>query len=99
EKIHANLSILKNKSKIKMENKNSLEFSHTIKLETNLHDLSVHENLNLEDRNIQKKLEYEFGEKIKQWYENLLKDLQDMNSDPLGYGEIYRQNMREKKIT
>src|SRR5699024_4400826 len=99
ENIHANLSILKNKSKIKLENKNLLEFTHTIKLETNLHDLSVHENLNLEDRNIQKRLEHEFGKKIKQWYESLLKDLQDMNSDPLGYGDIYRQNIREKKIT
>ena len=99
ENIHANLSILKNKSKIKLENKNLLEFTHTIKLETNLHDLSVHENLNLEDRNIQKRLEHEFGKKIKQWYESLLKDLQDMNSDPLGYGDIYRQNIREKKVT
>src|SRR5699024_6848242 len=59
----------------------------------------VHENLNLEDRNIQKRLEHEFGKKIKQWYESLLKDLQDMNSDPLGYGDIYRQNIREKKVT
>src|SRR5699024_8783269 len=99
EKIHANLSILKNKSKINLENKNPLEFKHTIKLETNQNDLSVHENLNLEDPSIQKKLEHEFGKKIKQWYQSLLKDLQDMNSDPLGYGEIYRQNIREKKIT
>src|SRR5690625_996741 len=59
EKIHANLSILNNKSKIKIENKNSLDFSHTIKLETNLHDLSVHENLNLEFPNIKNKLEHE----------------------------------------
>src|SRR5699024_462168 len=66
ENIHANLSILKNKSKINLENKNPLEFKHTIKLETNLHDLSVHENLNLEDPSIQKKLEHEFGKKIKQ---------------------------------
>src|SRR5690625_520386 len=99
DKLHASLNVLKNKSKIKLLNEDSLEFEHSIKLDVNLNDLTADGELNIEDLKVQKKFETELGKEIQRRYEKLLHDLQDLKSDPLGYGEIYRQNHRRKKLT
>jgi len=97
--IHLTIDIIRNKSDIKLVNKEALEFDHSFKLEVRLIDISEHENLNIEDTKIQKKIEKEVGKKLRSRYEKLLNELQDFDSDVLGYGEIYRQKKRDQKLT
>src|SRR5699024_4302973 len=98
EDISLNLSIKKNKSNTKLIDKENLKFETNIKLNVNLIESSVYESLNMEDVHIVKKLEDEIEKKLEKRYDDMLKYLQEVNSDVLSYGAVYRQNNREHRL-
>lgn len=98
DNINMTIEILKNKSQIKL-NRGSLEFNHSISLQGNLTDTSSYGQLDLQDQKVLKKIEKEVKKELKRRYEKLLEELQDFNSDPFGYGEVYRQHLRHEKLT
>src|SRR5699024_10335619 len=86
----------KNKSNTKLIDKENLKFETNIKLNVNLIESSVYESLNMEDVHIVKKLEDEIEKKLEKRYDDMLKYLQEVNSDVLSYGAVYREHKLKK---
>lgn len=92
-------NILENKGKTTLTNKENLEFETKITLDLNLLEKSVPESIKLEEEKIIKMLEKEVEKKLTSRYEELLRQLQEFEVDPIGYGEVYRANHREGRLT
>lgn len=89
--------IVKGKSKSKVTNLQNLSFDTKISLELNLEETSLA--IQIDDEKVYKRIEKEVEKKIKNDYEQLLKKCQEVNSDPFGYGKIYRANTKDGKVT
>lgn len=86
---------INSKRKTILVNENSLEFDLNIKLEARI--LEVHSTINTEDDSIMTKLEKELTTKMESDINKLIKQTQVLNSDVLGFGEIYRATVGTTK--
>lgn len=91
EGIYMNHDQIRSEAKIKLVDPKNLKFTVDIKLDTRL--LEVSQDLAVSDRKVIKKLEKYVSKNIEQQLVDLLKKLQEMNSDPLGFGRIYESVM------
>lgn len=97
DKLHTAYNLLKGKSKTKLIDEANLIFQTEINLRLNLFETS--ETVLIKDKQAVKLLEKEIGKAIKAKYEWILAQLQEVNSDPFGYGDIYRINKDGGKMT
>lgn len=92
-------SIINNKGKSKLINKEALEFETEIKLDLNLLEKSIPNKFFLDNKKNIKRLEKAVAKKLIERYERLLEQLKELEVDPLGYGEVYRKHYREGRLT
>lgn len=90
DQLHTSLLITEGHSKTKLTNKEQQTFQTDMNLKMNLYETS--EYLNVEDEEIVENLEREIEREIKKQYERLLSDVQELNADPFGLGNIYQSN-------
>jgi spore germination protein len=84
--------------KIRLKDRKKVHFSVDIKLKSRI--LEVSRDMDLGNPVVIKALEKETASKIKQETETLLKQLQEMESDPVGFGDIYSAHLyRGKRMT
>ena len=91
------MDTIHSKSDIKLTSKDKLEFSLEISLKTRL--LEVNQTIDLKDPKNVKLLEKKIKEKIEKDVESLITKAQSKNSDPFGFGEIYRKSVRHANLT
>lgn len=96
EEISLMLTILKGKSKISLTDKENLQYETDINLRLNVNEISRFITINEKSFKL---LEKEIEKKLKKDYETLLKKLQEINSDVIGYGKYYAATLREKDLT
>ncbi|GGB56021.1 Ger(x)C family spore germination protein [Virgibacillus dakarensis] len=90
DKFFALLTVLNSKSKSKITDIQKLKFRTEVTFDVSLMELT--EEIKLNNPKVVRKLEKEVEKEIKKQYEQLLAKLQELNTDPLGYGTIYRIN-------
>lgn len=89
---YASFNVRKGKTKTKLLNKRDVRFQTNVKLDVDLLELS--EEIHLGDPKVIKKLEKEVESEIKHRYKKLLNYTQELNTDPFGYGVVYRTQGR-----
>ncbi|WP_200411879.1 Ger(x)C family spore germination protein [Virgibacillus salexigens] len=97
ENFDIDLLVIDGKSKTKITDVNQLHFETDVKLKVNLYETS--ESFKIESEKVSKILEKEVEKEIKRQYEELLINLQEANSDPLGLGNIFRSNTTDGQLT
>ncbi|AIF45209.1 Ger(x)C family spore germination protein [Virgibacillus sp. SK37] len=97
EKVNATLNILRTKPKIKVTNKDEKKFDVNLEVEADL--LEISKRLDLSDPKVLKKLEEEMEKKLVSDYEQLLSQTKELEVDPIGFGKIYRTQVRDKPLT
>ncbi|MCA1039940.1 Ger(x)C family spore germination protein [Bacillus infantis] len=84
--------------KIRLKDREKVQFSIDIKLKSRI--LEVSRDMDLGNPKVIKAVEKETAKKVKQETETMLKQLQEMESDPVGFGNIYSAHLdRGKSIT
>ncbi|MEC5423747.1 Ger(x)C family spore germination protein [Virgibacillus sp. C22-A2] len=96
EDIHIVIDI-SGSSHTKITHTDELRYKTDINLEIDLREFS--EELMIEDEQVADVLEKEVERAIKANYETLLEKLQEINSDPFGFGQIYRAKNRNSPLT
>ncbi|MBT2678883.1 Ger(x)C family spore germination protein [Bacillus sp. ISL-35] len=91
------LDTINSKTDIKLIDKDTPKFELKITLKTRL--LEVNQALDLKSPDSLKQLEKKLSGKIKSDIEGLITKAQELNSDPFGFGEIYRKNVRHSNLT
>lgn len=89
---YASFNVRKGKTKTKLLNKRDVRFQTNVKLDVDLLELS--EEIHLGDPKVIKRLEKEVESEIKHRYKKLLNYTQELNTDPFGYGVVYRTQGR-----
>jgi spore germination protein len=97
EEIPVNFLIIKGKSKTKMKSLKDLTYQTDVHMEINL--LEIYEDIKINNREVTKALEKELNEEFEKQYKDLLKKTQEANTDPFGYGKIYRISKKKGLIT
>lgn len=88
---------IKSKSKITLVEASTPKYKITIQLDSVIKEIS--EDVILEDPKSIKTLEELIEKEMEKKVNNLLKKLQEMKSDPLGFGTVYDSSIRNKKLT
>ncbi|WP_158591830.1 Ger(x)C family spore germination protein [Oceanobacillus halophilus] len=88
--------VIDGKSKTDVTDMKETSFKTNVKMEIELIETS--ELLRIKDKKAASILEKEVEKKIKKQYENLLKQVQEVNVDPFGYGKLYRANKKDGKM-
>jgi spore germination protein len=94
---YASFNIRKGKAKTKLLNKRDARFQTNVKLDVDLLELS--EEIRMEDLKVMEQFEKEVEKEIKHRYEKLLNYTQKLNTDPFGYGVVYRTQGRSTKTS
>lgn len=97
EFIYLILSEIRSDSNVKLVNKQNLKYKADIKLEARL--LEVSELISVESKSVKKELEKYIRINLEQQLTDLIKKLQGLNVDPIGFGLIYDQHTRKKELT
>ncbi|MYL46879.1 Ger(x)C family spore germination protein [Virgibacillus halodenitrificans] len=97
EKLHVALNTLRNDSTIRVTDLEDLTFKINLNIEASL--LEISNQIKLEDKRVLKLLEKEIEKNIENKYEQLLKKLQELNSDAMGLGAVYRYSKKGKPLT
>ncbi|WP_042224482.1 Ger(x)C family spore germination protein [Oceanobacillus manasiensis] len=93
EYMHIRIGV-KGKTTSELTDRDQLRFRSNVDLDVDLHEIS--EQFTVEDNKAAKILEKELGKAIKKKYETMLNKLQELNSDPIGYGKLYRVKVNNK---
>ncbi|WP_176555756.1 Ger(x)C family spore germination protein [Virgibacillus ndiopensis] len=93
---YALFTALKGTSKTKMTDVKNLHYQTDITLKLSLHELT--KEINVKGPEVIKLLEKQVEKEITHQYEELLTKLKKLNSDPFGYGSIYRTNKADGKL-
>jgi spore germination protein len=89
---------IRSSKKISLEDMEDVTFAIDVKLDSRI--LEVSSDMDLGNPQVIKALEKETAVKIKQEMESMLKRLQVMESDPIGFGNVYSAHLkREKRMT
>lgn len=96
EKLNVLLKVLKGNSKTTITSQQNMQFE--TKITFNVTILETSEEIDLKNPKLKKLFVKEVEKDFKQQFEQLLKQLQELNSDPLGYGTIYRVNKPDGKL-
>ncbi|KGR78834.1 Ger(x)C family spore germination protein [Ureibacillus manganicus] len=88
-------SIFSNR-KVKLVNKDTPEFELDIKVEGRV--LEIHSSITTEDFNVMEILEKEVEKEFKKEIDKIIKKTQELNSDILGFGEVYKANVGTKNV-
>ncbi|MBP1947380.1 Ger(x)C family spore germination protein [Virgibacillus litoralis] len=94
---HALMKILRGNSKTKLTNLQNMQFQTEVTFNVTMLELS--EEIDLKNPKVKEIFEKEVEKNFKKQYEQLFKKLQEFNSDPFGYGTIYRINKPGGKLT
>ncbi|MBR3118545.1 Ger(x)C family spore germination protein [Oceanobacillus profundus] len=89
--------ISKGKGNITLKNIDDLHFEANVHLEVDLYETS--ELLSVKNEKIAAILEEEIEKEFMRQYDELLAKLQEMDSDPLGFGGIYRTKKKGERLT
>lgn len=95
--LNVTLSVLKGKGKSKVVDLENLKFESNIKLNFNLFEIT--EDILLDNPKVITILEKEIEKNIQQQYEDLLAEVKKVNVDPFGYGNLYRANTADGKLS
>ncbi len=89
---------IRSSKKIRLKDMEDVTFAIDVKLDSRI--LEVSSDMDLGNPQVIKALEKETAVKIKHEMESMLKRLQNMESDPIGFGNIYSAHLqREKRMT
>lgn len=91
------LDTINSSSDLKLLSKEKLEFELKIKLNSRL--LEVNQTIDLKNPKTLKLLEDKMQAKIKEEVESLVALAKSKNSDPFGFGEVYRSRVRHSNLT
>lgn len=91
------LDTIKSNSNMKLKNKELPEFDLNIKLDSRI--LEINQTVDMSKPENIKKLEKDISGKMKKEVEDLLEETKSMNTDPFGFGEVYRSSVRNSKLT
>ncbi|SDQ84897.1 Ger(x)C family spore germination protein [Virgibacillus salinus] len=94
---HALMKVLRGNSKSKITNEQNMQFQTEITFNVTMLELS--EEIDLKKPKAKEIFEEEVKKIFKKQYEQLFKNSQELNSDPFGYGTIYRINKHGGKLT
>ncbi|WP_240795577.1 Ger(x)C family spore germination protein [Aquibacillus halophilus] len=97
ETIHFVLNEIRSKSKVKLDDTEKLSYTVEIKLVSRLIEIS--EPLIIEDEKTIKKIEKHSSEHFTKQLEEMMEKLKELNVDPIGFGKIYDEETRNKKLT
>ncbi|MFE4569509.1 Ger(x)C family spore germination protein [Paenibacillus chitinolyticus] len=97
EHIHAVVRIVDNKQRIRLTDPDKPAYELNMKLKFALEEISVEINLTDPEvtRTIEKLVTDEFTKKM----ESVLSKMAELKTDPVGFGEIYRQSLRGGSLT
>jgi spore germination protein len=96
-KMHITMDNIKNNYKINLLDENKPSFEVKLKLESRILEMTVP--LNLSEAPVLKKLEEELEKSMEKKGMDVLKEIQETGSDPIGFGSYYRAAIRGKKVT
>lgn len=88
-------SIVSNR-RMTLVNEETREFNLDVKLEGRI--LEIHSSITTEDFEVIDKLENEVEKKFVKEIERIIKKTQELNSDILGFGEVYKANVGTKNL-
>lgn len=88
-------SIFSNR-KIELVNKDSPEFNIEVKVEGRV--LEIDSSIQTEDFEVMKKLNREVEKEFKKEIDRIIKKTQELNSDIIGFGEVYKANVGRKNV-
>ncbi|WP_421378700.1 Ger(x)C family spore germination protein [Bacillus salacetis] len=97
EKIHITMDNIKNSYEINLIDKNKPSFEIKLKLESRILEMSLP--LNLSEATVLNKLEEELEKAMEKKGMEILKEIQETGSDPIGFGSYYRASIRGKEVT
>lgn len=97
EKLAVVLDTINSSSDIDLLNKEKLEFQLKIKISSRL--LEVNQSIDLKNPKQLKMLEKKMKAKIQQEVESLVAYAKAKDSDPFGFGEVYRSRVRHSNLT
>lgn len=95
--IHIAFEILRGKGRNKLIDKDQLKFETEINMDLNLVEIS--QELHLEDAKVINLVEKEVEKKLISRFEKLMEKLQELNSDAIGYGDLYRMHTKRGALT
>ncbi|MFC2947905.1 Ger(x)C family spore germination protein [Virgibacillus sediminis] len=96
EDLHIKIQ-LKGDTTAKLVDKESLRYQVDVKVKVRLDEFS--EVVVVKNEKVAELFEKEIAKKIKSEYESLLKKLQEMQSDPFGFGKLYRIQKKDGEMT
>ncbi|MFC3038803.1 Ger(x)C family spore germination protein [Virgibacillus xinjiangensis] len=88
---------LKGNTKTKLVDKEELRYQTNVKVQFRLDEFS--EVIVVEDEKVAELFEKEIAKKMEEEYGSLLRKLQDMQSDPFGFGKYYRLQKKNGEMT
>jgi spore germination protein len=97
EMLHIMLDNIKSRQKIKVTNKNTPAFDIRLKLELRILEMSAP--LNLSEEPVLRKLEKELEKTMEKKGTDILNEVKEIGSDPIGFGSHYRAVTRGKEVT
>ncbi|RUL48625.1 Ger(x)C family spore germination protein [Lysinibacillus antri] len=97
ENIFVVVDDIKSNSKITLVEASTPKYKITIHIDSVIKEVS--EEVILEDPESLKTLEELIEKEMEKKVNNIMKKLQEMNSDPLGFGMVYDSSIRNKKLT
>lgn len=97
EQLHIDILVVDGKSKTEIVNANELHFQTDVDLEISLYEVS--ELLRVKNDQVANLFEQEIEKEVKRQYEELLANMQEVNADPFGFGNIYRIHTTDGKLT
>ncbi|MCT2535785.1 Ger(x)C family spore germination protein [Aquibacillus koreensis] len=97
EQISVTLSELRSKKKISLESETDLNFRVKVDIETRIMEIS--EKIQIEGKEQLNEFEKEIEKTISNKLNDLVAKLQEINVDPIGFGNIYDSTVRGKDLT
>lgn len=97
KELNTSFRILKGKAKSTLINKDEVSFKTDIKLDIDLLELS--EQISIKEPDAIKLLETEVEKVLTKRYQKMLEQLKEINTDPIGYGAIYRAKDKNSALT
>src|SRR5699024_522352 len=91
------LQVQKGKSNTKLIDKQQQHYQTKMNFDVDI--VEITEDLDLQDETANNLSTKAIEKEIKQQYEQLLAKLQKLNTDPFGYGQIYKTKKRDGRLT
>ncbi|RIW35029.1 hypothetical protein D3H55_08245 [Bacillus salacetis] len=95
--INITLDNIKNSYKIKLKDKQKPSYEIKLKLESRILEMTVP--LNLSEAPVLRKLEEEIEKSLEKKGMEVLEEIQETGSDPIGFGSYYRASVRGREVT